>query len=401
MVYRAVDVDDYTKIQRQIIKEPLTRSFAVVGGPGTGKTIIALERLQQVISSGTPGYYIAYNRNLVQLANYIMNEKMHTKNEIYARTMNSWFAKIYYDITGEYMPYGFNEIDWDDYNEKIDNALETGRLSKTPILIADEIQDFPAEVLKLINKLGETINIFVDDNQKIDIENVYDIFDVQGRALSIFSLEENFYDLTENFRNTREIERVAKIFMHEGDVIYNDITCARISAWRGGDKPALIHAESFTETCHRIGLYSEQNPARAIGVILMTTNSKVFRQYQEEFAKRKCDFQYTFGYDPGSQFDYGKSGIYMMTYKTCKGLEFDDVFILEADTHEKSFIDAGTRRQYYVACTRARENLSFIYRDPESSVIRQLLAPENIRLFRKISWEPQEILVKYMKVFRE
>lgn len=79
MVYRAVDVDDYTKIQRQIIKEPLTRSFAVVGGPGTGKTIIALERLQQVISSGTPGYYIAYNRNLVQLANYIMNEKMHTK----------------------------------------------------------------------------------------------------------------------------------------------------------------------------------------------------------------------------------------------------------------------------------------------------------------------------------
>jgi superfamily I DNA/RNA helicase len=90
-----------------------------------------------------------------------------------------------------------------------------------------------------------------------------------------------------------------------------------------------------------------------------------------------------------------------MTYKTCKGLEFDDVFILEADSYEKSFIDAGTRRQYYVACTRARENLSFIYRDPESSVIRQLLAPENIRLFRKISWEPQEILVKYMKVFRE
>ena len=85
MVYRAVDVDDYTKIQRQIIKEPLTRSFAVVGGPGTGKTIIALERLQQVIKSGTPGCYIAYNRNLVQLANHIMNEKMHTKNEIYAR----------------------------------------------------------------------------------------------------------------------------------------------------------------------------------------------------------------------------------------------------------------------------------------------------------------------------
>lgn len=55
MVYRAVDVDDYTKIQRQIIKEPLTRSFAVVGGPGTGKTIIALERLQQVISSGILG----------------------------------------------------------------------------------------------------------------------------------------------------------------------------------------------------------------------------------------------------------------------------------------------------------------------------------------------------------
>lgn len=391
MAFRVLNVDDLTKIQHQIIKEPLRKSFAVVGGPGTGKTVIALERLKQVLKNGVSACYIAYNRNLVQYADYMIKETMNTAESGIVRTLYSWLGKVYYDATGDYIRYDFNNYDWDEIGTKIDEALENKIIDKIPIIIVDEIQDFPPEALTIINKMGDTINIFVDDNQKIDIDNIYDIFTAQGTALSVFNLEENFFDLTENFRNTREIERVAKIFMCEGDGIFNDITCARISARRRGDKPALIYSDSFAMTCHSIRQYAEHNSARTIGVIIMSTKSSIFDQYLKEFVnKSNYHFQYTFGFKRDAQFDYSQSGIYMMTYKTCKGLEFDDVFILEADAIENSFDNVGLRRQIYVVCTRARESLSFVYHDPAASVISRLNYPENLKLFTANQWSTQK-----------
>lgn len=79
------------------------------------------------------------------------------------------------------------------------------------ILVLDEAQDFPVELLRILKKVSKSVTVFGDtqqalDNVKANTADITNAFDAGRRV----------YYLNQNYRNTKEISDVAHLF-YTGD----------------------------------------------------------------------------------------------------------------------------------------------------------------------------------------
>ena len=61
----------------------------------------------------------------------------------------------------------------------------------------------------------------------------------------------------------------------------------------------------------------------------------------------------------GSGDALNKTGVFLTTYKSSKGMEFDDVYIL--DCQKNLLQSAADKNKFYVAVTRAKDNLTLLF----------------------------------------
>ena len=54
-----------------------------------------------------------------------------------------------------------------------------------------------------------------------------------------------------------------------------------------------------------------------------------------------------------------QTGVFLVTYQTSKGMEFDDVYLLDC---QKNLLQSpADKNRFYVAATRAKETLTFVF----------------------------------------
>ena len=257
------------------------------------------------------------------------------------------------------------------------------------IIFIDEAQDLPDELLKIISKAARRIYAFFDDNQMVNINDRELTYNTQSNILTILGLEERFYDLIENFRNTKQIEKVAKLYMERYNV--NGVTLKGFTSTREGKKPVLLETDGNLEVIAKyIVTEIKDNPSSSIGVLIPSLSEnyrEVFEKYRD-LLKKECPkglFHYYFSDDSNVKpEDFNKPGIFLMSYKTSKGLEFDSVYLIELNNKYVSFLSRLDLNAFYVSITRARNNLYFIYDKSlnDSKVIE--IAKENLDLFTTI-----------------
>ena len=94
MAFTLPSKTDFTKIQNQIMNAIRGRSIAIIGGPGTGKTVLAIHAINDLIMRGygERSMLIVYSKPL----QCFIKETLRNKNgnhEISA-TWHSWFSII-------------------------------------------------------------------------------------------------------------------------------------------------------------------------------------------------------------------------------------------------------------------------------------------------------------------
>jgi superfamily I DNA/RNA helicase len=192
-------------------------------------------------------------------------------------------------------------------------------------------------------------------------------------VLTCLDLEEKFYDLTENYRNTVQIEKLAKIFGN--NYTANSITLNKYTATRNGEKPILYKSSSIQDTVNNIIDFYLNHPNTFISVLMPRMSSgykDLFMSYKTAFeeaiskSSRKPNFFYYFGGEKNIP-NFEKSGIYLMTFKNSKGLEFDYVYLIEMNNANACLTQSIDRNGVYVALTRARENAFIVY-DPKEDI---------------------------------
>ena len=343
--------------QIPIINLPMTANYVVVGGPGTGKTIMALHRAakwrdengeKHLVNGKKDVLFLVYNR---PISWYLKDALEAMKlNESHAQTWHSWFYNFYFKLTGEKVPETSRyNPDWQAVLNKIGNESRDKCIEH---LILDEAQDFPKELLVILNLFSRRITVFGDPNQAIEnkttLADFTNALDAGGKV----------YHLSRNYRNTEEISNAAALF-YTGSK--DDIPAA---SKRRGNKPSLYQCASYEDCIKFISDYADNNPSEMIGVLLPSDRDvrSVIKRYAADIEKRTdADVQYYIGKSDTNEFNFQSDGVKVLSYKTAKGLEFDTVFLPEIN-HEKLDKPDDTQLQnaVYVAASRAKNSLFFV-----------------------------------------
>ncbi len=331
-----------TAEQAQIINLKSDSNYVIQGGPGTGKTIIAVYRVAQICKEGKT-LILVFNRPLMLYLETILNQ-MSLQN-CSVKTYFSWLAEVYRKI-GKQIPKINGEEFNPDFKSVIEDFTHYGKKLYKQVVI-DEGQDFPVDLLKAISLLTENITCFIDPNQAIEnhktaVDDVVDALDVESPRI-----------LNKNFRNSKEMNKLARLFWNNKGVFPESV--------KNGTKPILVRCRDFSDKDTKISSIIRANKGKDIGVFV---NSKKdgWATYQSilKSVGNEVDVQYWFA-AKNQNLDFSKKGVKIFTYGTIKGLEFDSVIIGWGEKIQASDSDIADKNKLYVALTRARENLYICY----------------------------------------
>lgn len=263
-------------------------------------------------------------------------------------------------------------IDWKQYFLALNRhagSLNWGAID-FDVLIVDEAQDFPPDFFRIVYLIAAGIfgkglaglMVLADENQRITEENS-SISEIRS-ILQIGNDRE--YKLTTNFRNTREVAEVARHFYAGMSTGMPQIPTRR------GPVPELRRCSDERAVRARLLRYVENNPRHEVGVICLGKDQVRATYYRELTAHVPMDTRVqTYSsvdqaHRDADALEFDKPGISIFNQASCKGLEFDAVFIVGLEgvawqDQEEDFL----KMKLYVMASRSRDALFLVWNGQE------------------------------------
>jgi DNA helicase-2/ATP-dependent DNA helicase PcrA len=365
--------DDLSSEQIQVFTAALRKDLLVSGPPGTGKTVMALYRAQMISrkDAGTKFWLIMYNRLLGQYTQGNLGDGGFTNADSVGariRTKHKWmyaWGRRWGMGNAEIAPYVY---DWNGIVSTL--ATTPPHVQKRAFdwdhLIIDEGQDFAPGFYRMLSfvktmaqqTIGKsmTLTVFADENQRISKDENSSIEDIEremnysGGTIS---------SLTINYRNSRQIAKLASAF-------YVGLPTGIPSppSRSGPLAPSLISYSNQSIEIEAIAAFALQNEDLTIGVILQTDflREQVYTtldHYLSSSTPKVQTYKSRMSADELASIKVEASGsITVICGASCKGLEFDAVFIPRLESYS---LDPGQATEFkmnlYVRISRARDYL--------------------------------------------
>jgi DNA helicase-2/ATP-dependent DNA helicase PcrA len=380
-------IHELNKDQDGALALPTEGQHLIVGGPGTGKSVVALLRARRLAEDHVTYQALVYNRLLDHSNRHLFG----MDQEFSARTWDVWFREIYKYFLGEHIPTcssnssnGYRPIDWEAVEQQVELLQDLQDLSDK-FLIVDEGQDMPPAFYRTLAYLGfENFYLAADQNQQINPDMCSSRQDIEN----ILAIEpDNTLELTINYRNTRSIALLAREFYPDDpasprpelpDPKRREVT----PKLRVYDTVGTPNLDAFA---NNILQYSDRQPRKLIGII--TPNNNVRNKFLN--ALRNATPKLDNGKPPIQTFssgqrplpNFGQGGIMIINAQSCKGLEFDVVILADIDQHQPK--DEYTlKARFYVMVTRAREQVILLRNGYVCPVVEKLLPTDPAILTR-------------------
>ena len=328
--------------QLGVLEAPFDESLFVVGPPGSGKTVLAIQRAQMLSDASNSAALITFNRVLRRLIAQL------TEGQVQARTMHSFVSHHYRRQAAAPVP----SREGDDYDFIWDGMFSTlqerGVAPGSVHAIVDEAQDLPRSFFRYLRDfVANAVTVFADEDQALrpDRSTLRDI-----QAAGRFG---NPILLSANHRNTPEIALVAEHF-HAGDAPVPEVH--RSSS---GELPRLIpyHMASATEL---IANWQGTRGGRVgVAVVRNPTGEDLYFKLRGRLAGQRVQL-YTSDRRNENEIDLLAPGITILNVNSIKGQEFDTVFVMEIGELLLQASEVNNRKMYML-CARARDNLILMH----------------------------------------
>lgn len=338
--------DELLEEQQQVMETPLNEDLFVAGPPGSGKTVLAVQRAQAVKEFvGEQGVTtVTFNRMLRRVMTLLGATEVSTMHSL-----------IWADYRGRLgvrpptCPFDQYDYQWPAMLELL-RGHERGAHTLEHLLV-DEGQDLPVGFFRYARRhLGPTLTVFADENQAIG-QNRSSLEDIKAAA----GLGDPII-LTANHRNTGPIAALAEHF-HSGRLPHAAVQ-RRISA---PSRPRLHRSSGAYETSRLIAnWYSNRGGSVGVIVKLNATGGEVRRHLTSLLPDDVRVDVYESQLRNDGSINPLTDGITILNTRSVKGQEFDAAFVLELD----SFLPCHTehmRRVMYMLCTRARDHLFLVH----------------------------------------
>ncbi|ENO1233309.1 AAA family ATPase [Vibrio alginolyticus] len=232
-------------------------------------------------------------------------------------------------------------------------------------LIIDEAQDFEPGLFSFLHLTSKqlehgALTILADENQRLE-ENRHSSLEDIRTTLKLNKKPEREFSLTINFRNTYQIAKVASHF-------YVGLpTGVPKLPNRQGNKPQLVVVSNVEQQIQYICRSLKNRAALEVGVIVDNDTDREL--FVKEIADRLINYTVqsysSKNYKSSEDLVFDTQGVVTVLHrKSCKGLEFDAVFIPQLQSFTVDDTDLTTfKMNLYVMCSRAREELVFLCND--------------------------------------
>jgi DNA helicase IV len=366
---RIITSTDLSDEQEDILFDaPLKDIVLITGPPGSGKTVMAFLRAQALSKKFDTVSLIMYNKVLSKFS----ENASQNNSKIDVRTMHSWMWKWWRSAseTARIPEIERWSNDWNEMFKILVNKEVNGSLNLSKVhwnhIILDEGQDFNNAMYKFLNQVRSafftnqeppSMTVLADENQRLQ-ENNSTLAEIKEKMKVPKNL---IFNLTKNYRNTDEINNFISNFYVGSE------TGITKPSGKKGEKPKLVQSSDFSSSIKFISRYARLHQNQEIAIIV--PNNKVRKKYynalDDELGGEYCHVQTFASGDrvhTAEVLKFDQEGVVTVLNKqSCKGLEFDAVFIPEL---ENIRIDDGNlnafKMEMYVMCSRARSYLALI-----------------------------------------
>lgn len=392
MPFKLPSFSELNNTQKVIINMlPKSDKLAIIGGPGTGKTIIAIEAAAMMANSKKKCLILSYSTSLRDQIKCIAKTfKLNIEN-IEINSYLRWFWRELERLGYDPKTLQENEFVYD--LSKIENALAIKSTEEKLLydyIFIDEAQDVQDGLIKFFSQFCKKILVTFDDCQKIGNENGNDSILSYDHSNILIDLKigDKFFDLIDNYRNTTQIETVARLLFSSYDL--NDVTLKKVTSMKHGNKPKLIYSNeklSYVKIAKYI--VDHYDKSKSVAILFDSTspnNTALFNNLKEavnnEIKRQNQDIKFLYKYGKNSTINSNNSldnAIFLMSFRTSKGLEFDEVFVLTTDVKIDNY---QKRNAFYVAFTRAK-SMTYVVVDNASEYNGEInkLVLDNAYLF--------------------
>jgi len=375
-------IQDLSKEQEAARALPSEGQHLIIGGPGTGKTVLALIRAKRHQRDREGYVFLVFNHLLDRASGQLFGAGLE------GRTWIAWFLTTFEEITGHSVPReeandnGYREIDWSGV-EEVFQDLPEGDERPYPFLVIDEGQDMPPQFYDALVRLGfDRFFVVADQNQQITEKNssrkqIQDCLAIDTDAV---------IELNRNYRNRHHVARLAREF-YTGDPASPPPEVPPVNP---GPTPLLYCYEErrLDRVARGIVLLADRDPRQLIGVI--TPNNTVRQRYVQALAAVDAPLDNappqvaTFWGKDRPQVRFDEDGILVINAQACKGLEFDTVVLADIDEHYYRCDDPGVaKRLFYVMVARAKERVFMFMKKGGRQHVENILPTDQTVLRRK------------------
>lgn len=384
-------IQDLNKDQDEALALPLEGQHLIIGGPGTGKSVVALLRARRLAAVQKRYRTLVYNHLLDGSNRHLFG----SDQPLESKTWEKWFRDMYKHIFREPVPTipqekknAYRPIDW----QAIENNFgmqEEGEstLNGNHYLVIDEGQDMPPQFYQTLANWGlENFYVVADQNQQINPDTCSSRQDIEN-TLAIDTSDT--LELRANYRNTLPIALLAQHFYPadpaspKPELPDPNPAAASPEIWNYG----AVGTPSLTEIAERILRLSDRYPRKLIGVI--ASDNKVrekflmaFREANPSLDNGKPPVQ-TFASGQQEPLDFGQGGIMVINAQSCKGLEFDIAILADIDQHKPKQDIHALKSRFYVMVARGREQVILLRTGSACPVVESLLPADSAILLRK------------------
>ena len=314
-----VDEESMDDDQLDLIEDTLDKSMLVAGCAGSGKSVIAMHKAEQLAEAGFSVILIAYTKSL------------------------NGFMQLGSNIEARYQ--FFYHYQWKHIH----------KMPSADYIIVDEIQDFEREEIQEFINAAKKHYLFFGDTA----QSIYSHFG--KKTLTIEQVSEmtglTVLHLYNNYRLPRPVAKITQGYVGVDVMPYAD------KVYRNKEKtlPYFVQLPDFVSQMNAIVEIIKKNPDSSIGVLLHS-NSLV-EQTCKQLHSAEISFEYKFQIDRASErkvygnLDFRTILPKVMTYHSAKGLQFDIVILPMYEGANSN----DSRKSLYVAMTRTMHKLYVLY----------------------------------------
>ena len=399
--------DKTTPEQDFALDLPETDFYLLLGGPGTGKSVIALLRARRLARKRHPHKFLAFNQLLVHASRNLDAKTANNLNmAIRAETWIAWFRSTWRNLVGTDCPHRGHvfQIDWSAVRLQLDAKFPRGVVIPKPkesYLVIDEGQDMPKDFYEILVEMGyENIFVVADFNQILHIESNSNYPELCNALLKTASLrfsasatskevftDEHVVQLTYNHRNSYPVAQLARSFYRTSPQNVPPDLPPQSKTIEVPELEKYDGSESeFLKIIRRILIWADSDPTKLVGIIC--PDNIVRQRYKQALDKAALNLSNgkpridSYAKDDGELPDFGIGGIILLNAQACKGLEFDYVVIADIDQFKCwPAIEDEKRMLFYVMVSRAIERVIMIQNKDKSCPISVIL-PTDQNLLR-------------------